>query len=149
MCHMEPGATDKWPDSDVSAALDRLRRGAIEYCVLSLLRGGTAYSHDVVRALASVDGLVTSEGTLYPLLSRLRREGLVTTEWQESHTGPPRRYYQLTDQGRRAAEAFSRAWETYRSSVDTIVAGRVSATVPAAEDTSDTTPAMSDHKETQ
>lgn len=132
----------------MDAALDRLRRGGIEYCVLSLLRGGTAYSYDVVRALASVDGLVTSEGTLYPLLSRLRREGLVHTEWQESRSGPPRRYYQLTDQGQRAVEAFSQAWQTYRTGVDSIVAGRVSATSPSAECPTDTTSDTSNRKET-
>ncbi len=57
------------------------------------------YGFDLVRTLAAADGLVTSEGTIYPLLGRLRRDGLVTTTWHESPSGPPRRYYELTDQG--------------------------------------------------
>ena len=109
------------------AALDRLRRGAIEFCVLSTLQGGSAYSHDVVRALGSVPGLVTGEGTLYPLLARLRREGLVTTRWQESPSGPPRRYYELTAAGEASVSGFQSAWATFRMAVDQVVAGEVTA----------------------
>ncbi|MGA7687765.1 MAG: PadR family transcriptional regulator [Jiangellales bacterium] len=133
---MEPGAATHRADPvgglaagpAVDAALGRLRRGALEYCVLALLRGGAAYSYDVVRALGSVDGLLTSEGTVYPLLSRLRREGLVSTRWQESPTGPPRRYYELTAQGAEVVESFAAAWQVFRSSVDDVMAGGVSAT---------------------
>ena len=71
-----------------------MRRGAIEYCVLALLSSGEQYGFEMAKALAEADGLVTSEGTLYPLLSRLREEGLVKTTWRESSQGPPRRYYQ-------------------------------------------------------
>lgn len=122
----------KSADPHTGIALDRLRRGAIEYCVLTLLRGGPAYSHDVVRALGSVDGLVTSEGTLYPLLSRLRRDGLVRTQWQESPSGPPRRYYELTADGDRVVDAFAEAWSTFRAAVDDVVDGRVAASSSAA-----------------
>lgn len=114
-------------DHRAAQAIDRLRRGAVEYCVLTLLRDGPAYSHDVVRALGSVDGLVTSEGTLYPLLSRLRRDGLVRTQWQESPAGPPRRYYRLTAEGERVVDSFARAWRTFRSAIDAVVAGDLSA----------------------
>lgn len=123
----------------MGVALDRLRRGAIESCVLALLRGGPAYSYDVVTALASVDGMVTSEGTIYPLLSRLRREGLVRTQWHESPHGPPRRYYALTPAGEHAVETFDVAWSTFRRGVDSIVAGDVDAAprpAPAIEETS-------------
>jgi Transcriptional regulator PadR-like family len=67
--------------------------------VLALLRDQPRYGFDLVRSLAQANGLVTSEGTIYPLLGRLRRDGLVTTTWHESPSGPPRRYYQLTDEG--------------------------------------------------
>ena len=95
----------------VADALDRLRRGAVEPCVLTLLGSGPAYSHDIVRTLAGVPGMVTSEGTVYPMLSRLRRAGLVHTSWQESPNGPPRRYYELTAEGRHAVSAFAEAWQ--------------------------------------
>ena len=94
LCRIEHGGTRN--------VLSQLRRGALEYCVLALLRNGERYGFEIVRTLAQVDGMVTSEGTIYPLLSRLRREGLVTTTWRESDVGPPRRYYVLTGAGRRA-----------------------------------------------
>src|SRR5678815_3354570 len=95
-----------------------MRRGTLQYCVLALLAGEERYGFDLVRALAEVDGMVTSEGTIYPLLSRLRRDGLVATTWQESTSGPPRRYYRLTDPGRAALDAFALEWSRFRQAVD-------------------------------
>jgi PadR family transcriptional regulator PadR len=88
------------------ALLSQMRRGTLQYCVLALLAKEERYGFDLVRGLAEVDGMVTSEGTIYPLLSRLRRDGLVESSWQESTEGPPRRYYRLTDAGRTALEGF-------------------------------------------
>ena len=65
--------------------------------------------------------MLTTEGTLYPLLSRLRRDGLVKTEWRESADGPPRRYYELTAEGRRALTGFKSEWTTFRGAVDAIL----------------------------
>ena len=87
--------------------LSQLRRGVLEYCVLALLRDGERYAFELVRDLADTEGLVTSEGTLYPLLSRLRREQLVETTWRESSAGPPRRYYSLTAHGTSVLDAFT------------------------------------------
>src|SRR5919204_2276118 len=81
------------------ALLAQMRRGTLQYCVLALLAEEERYGFDLVRGLAEVDGMVTSEGTIYPLLSRLRRDGLVESTWRESSTGPPRRYYRLTAAG--------------------------------------------------
>lgn len=114
--------------------LDRLRRGAIESCVLALLSDRSAYAHDLVSTLADQPGLVVSEGTLYPLLSRLRREGLVATEWRESPTGPPRRYYRLTPSGQKAVEDFRAAWRTFRASVEAVLAGEVRAPEPGPDE---------------
>jgi PadR family transcriptional regulator PadR len=102
----------------------QLRRGTVEYCVLALLRSGERYGFELVRELASVNGLVTSEGTIYPLLTRLRKEQLVTTFWQESESGPPRRYYRLTDAGEAALAEFATEWTRFRDSVDAILEGR-------------------------
>jgi PadR family transcriptional regulator PadR len=101
-----------------SALLAQMRRGTLQYCVLALLASEERYGFDLVRGLADVDGMVTSEGTIYPLLGRLRREGLVESTWRESPTGPPRRYYRLTDAGRAALEAFGREWSRFRDAVD-------------------------------
>ena len=110
---MEPGSTRN--------ALTQLRRGVLEFCVLSLLRDEEIYGFDLVRRLGEVDGMVTSEGTIYPLLSRLRREGWVTTSWYESESGPPRRYYAITAAGSRALAGFTDDWRRFRTSVDTLL----------------------------
>jgi PadR family transcriptional regulator PadR len=110
---MEPGGARQ--------PLSQLRRGVLEYCVLSLLQDTELYGFDLVRRLADVDGLVTSEGTIYPLLSRLRREGWVTTTWAESEAGPPRRYYALTPAGRRALLSFADDWRRFRTAVDQLL----------------------------
>ena len=102
-------------------AVPQLRRGVLEFCVLALLRDDERYGFDLVRSLSDSDGLVTTEGTLYPLLGRLRREGLVDTTWRESPSGPPRRYYRVTPAGRAALSAFSQEWTRFRASVDTIL----------------------------
>jgi PadR family transcriptional regulator, regulatory protein PadR len=112
---MEPGRA--------RTGVSQLRRGALEYCVLALLRDGERYGFELVRTLGDVDGLVTSEGTIYPLLSRLRREGLVETTWRESASGPPRRYYQLTDTGHRALAHFTDEWTRFRNAVDQLLSG--------------------------
>jgi PadR family transcriptional regulator, regulatory protein PadR len=104
-----------------AATISQLRRGVLEFCVLALLRERERYSFDLVRALGDADGLVTSEGTLYPLLGRLRREGMVETTWRESAAGPPRRYYRITDEGDAALRAFAGQWARFRTSVDALM----------------------------
>ena len=100
-----------------------MRRGTLEYCVLALLREGERYGFDLVKALSAADGMVTSEGTIYPLLSRLRKDGLVTSSWVESPAGPPRRYYRLTEDGTNALGAFVPEWHRFRDSVDRFLEG--------------------------
>lgn len=108
LCHMVP--------SEVQI-LTNLRRGVLEYCILAMLRGGERYGLDIARDLTA-GSLLTGEGTLYPLLSRLRKSGWVTTSWRESTTGPPRRYYSLTAEGRQALAVFEATWVPFRSTVD-------------------------------
>ncbi|MGW2842396.1 PadR family transcriptional regulator [Streptomyces sp. NPDC001493] len=107
---MEPGKT-----------LSQLRKGVLEYCVLSLLRDGPRYGTELLGALADTGALATSQGTVYPLLSRLRREELVTTDWSESPNGPPRRYYTLTDEGHAALADFAAVWAEFTDAVDCLI----------------------------
>jgi PadR family transcriptional regulator PadR len=111
----------KVPDT----AISQLRRGVLEFCVLALLRDGERYSYELVRALGDADSLVTTEGTLYPLLGRLRREGAVDSTWRESSSGPPRRYYRLTHEGQTALSNFVIEWTRFRDSVDTLLGNGV------------------------
>lgn len=97
-----------------------LRKGVLEYCVLALIREERRYGVDLSRRLTTA-GLIASEGTLYPLLSRMRSSGLVETEWVESDEGRPRRYYELTDAGRTQLAEFRTVWAPLRASVDAIL----------------------------
>jgi PadR family transcriptional regulator, regulatory protein PadR len=100
----------------------QMRRGVLPYCVLAMLRKKEQYGFELVHALGGTDGMVTGEGTIYPLLARLRRQGLVETTWQESTTGPPRKYYRLAQAGQDALAEFTESWERLRDSVDDLLA---------------------------
>ncbi len=99
----------------------QMRRGVLPYCVLAMLRTEERYGFELVQALGQIDGMVTGEGTIYPLLARLRRQGLVETTWRESTAGPPRKYYRLADPGRDALADFSGSWRLLRDGVDAII----------------------------
>ena len=82
----------------------QLRKGFLAYCVLKVCSNGPMYTSDIIVKLRSAD-LVVVEGTVYPLLSRLQKDGLLKHEWQESEQGPPRKYYTTTPFGNKAAQA--------------------------------------------
>ncbi len=103
--------------------MTQMRKGLLEYCVMALLVQQPRYGYELVQELAKVDGMLTTEGTIYPLLGRLRRERLVAAEWRESSGGPPRKYYRLTSEGNRALAGFRQQWATLRSAVDSILKG--------------------------
>lgn len=85
----------------------QVRKGVLELCILRALESQERYGYDLVKTLASVPGLALSEGTLYPLLSRLRVAGLVSARLEESSEGPARKYYSLTRQGRKTLTAMN------------------------------------------
>ena len=76
----------------------QMRKGVLEFCILSILRDGEAYTSDILDALKEAKMLVV-EGTIYPLLTRLKNAGLLSYRWEESTSGPPRKYYELTGFG--------------------------------------------------
>ena len=78
----------------------QLRRGVLELCILSIIEREPTYGYQIVSEMAATRQLAAGGGTIYPLLRRLKRDGLVETTWEESAAGPPRQYYQLTAQGR-------------------------------------------------
>ena len=85
----------------------QVRKGVLELCILRALEGQERYGYELVKTLASVPGLALTEGTLYPLLSRLRVAGLLSARLEESDEGPARKYYSLTREGRRALVAMN------------------------------------------
>ena len=99
----------------------QMRKGVVEYCVLAMLRHASLYGGELIQRLRLQGGLLTSEGTIYPLLSRMRSDGLVDTEWRETEGGSPRRYYRLTRVGQQAVSEFKREWVRFRTTVDGIL----------------------------
>ncbi|MCC6697185.1 MAG: PadR family transcriptional regulator [Candidatus Hydrogenedentes bacterium] len=96
---------------DIDNWTTQLRKGLLELCIVNLLAQGELYGYDLVKQLAEVRGLVVTEGTIYPLLSRLRKLGLVTTRLVESSSGPARRYYALTPAGLRLRATMNAYWK--------------------------------------
>ncbi len=98
-----------------------LRRGMLEFCILLSVKPGHVYATDILKRLKQADMLVV-EGTLYPLLARLKAEGLVEYEWEESSSGPPRKYYTLTETGRENLTQLTRTWRSLEDSINTLLA---------------------------
>jgi PadR family transcriptional regulator PadR len=107
--------------ADAAPLATSLRRGTLEFCVLALVEREDRYGNELVRRLGDEPNLAVSEGTIYPLLSRLRRVGWLDSKWAESPSGPPRRYYGLTPAGRAALEHFRAEWASFRQTVDRLV----------------------------
>ena len=89
----------------------QLRKGVLELCLLNIIGHGRIYGYDIVRRLREVDALVVREGTIYPILSRLKRDGLVRSSLEESPSGPARKYYELTRRGEQLQSDMNGYWD--------------------------------------
>lgn len=96
----------------------QLRKGALELAVLNALNGDRLYGYDIVRILRRHQGLMIGDGTVYPILSRLKADGLVQSTIEDSPDGPPRKYYELTHAGRDALTEMNQAWDSLVTSVE-------------------------------
>lgn len=99
----------------------QIRRGVVELAVLGLLARGERYGSQIVDELAAQPALSLTAGTVYPLLSRLLKSGLIDSAWQESPVGPPRKYYRLTPAGRATHAAQRDAWAAVRDALDALL----------------------------
>ena len=88
----------------------QMRKGILEYCILSILSRGDSYAPKIIAELKEAEMIVV-EGTLYPILTRQKKAGLLTYRWQESSQGPPRKYYMLTEEGRKQLALLDEAWD--------------------------------------
>jgi len=109
-----PDPGDKWEV--------QVRKGCLELAILAVLWSGRLYGLEILRKLADGSALIVPEGTVYPLLSRLKAEGLLTSEWVEADAGHPRKYYKLTASGRRRALQMARFWSTFSANLDGLLA---------------------------
>ncbi len=98
----------------------QMRRGMLEFCTLLIIARGKVYASDILAELKQAD-LIVVEGTLYPLLSRLKAEGLAEYDWQESSSGPPRKYFTLTAKGREKLTHMKESWKSLTESITTLL----------------------------
>jgi len=97
----------------------QMRKGILEYCILSVLSRNSCYASDIIKELKEAEVIVV-EGTLYPLLTRQKNAGLLSYRWEESQQGPPRKYYELTEEGRKYLADLDKSWQELVESVNLI-----------------------------
>ncbi len=97
----------------------QMRKGILEFCILSILSRGDAYTSEILLVLKGAK-LIVVEGTIYPLLTRLKNAGLLSYRWEESTSGPPRKYYELTETGKLFLNELNITWENLSNSVSTV-----------------------------
>lgn len=97
----------------------QMRKGVLEYCILSIIKRGDAYASDIIDELKKAEMIVV-EGTLYPLLTRLKNENLLQYRWEESTSGPPRKYYALTEEGEQFLEQLALTWTQLKEAVNKV-----------------------------
>ena len=102
---------------NVDNVKSQMRKGMLEYCILLLLHREASYASDIIQKLKAAK-LIVVEGTLYPLLTRLKNDGLLAYEWVESTQGPPRKYYRLTNDGAEFLRDLEAAWDELAETVN-------------------------------
>jgi PadR family transcriptional regulator PadR len=98
----------------------QIKKGLLEYSILLIIKKGKVYASDIIEKLKDTE-LIVVEGTLYPLLSRLRKNELVEYEWKESKSGPPRKYYKLTKKGETALKSLTKTWGALHKSINSLI----------------------------
>ena len=102
----------------------QMRKGMLEFCVLLLLRGRDAYASEIIEKMKEAH-LIVMEGTLYPLLTRLKNDGLLTYRWEETPSGPPRKYYSITPLGDQFLEQLKVSWAEINLTVNHLLANNL------------------------
>ncbi|RLC38356.1 PadR family transcriptional regulator [Candidatus Falkowbacteria bacterium] len=98
----------------------QMRKGILEFCILLVISKGQAYASDILKELKKAN-LIVVEGTMYPLLSRLKNSGLLSYDWEESKQGPPRKYYSLTSKGEKFLKELMKVWESLDKSISALI----------------------------
>jgi len=117
---------------DIQNTQSQMRKGVLEFCILSIIQQGEVYPSDIVEQMKAAN-LHILEGTLYPLLTRLKNAGLLNYRWVESISGPPRKYFVMTDEGQTAYEVLQKTWNEMATSVGTIIAPKSNPIVHEAD----------------
>jgi PadR family transcriptional regulator PadR len=105
---------------DLENSKAQMKKGILEYCILSIISRGEVYASNILEEMKGAK-LIVVEGTLYPLLTRLKNEGLLSYNWVESKSGPPRKYYQLTENGKQFLNELNFTWRELVEAVEKLV----------------------------
>ena len=97
----------------------QMKKGVLEFCILAIISGKEAYASDILEELKASE-LIVVEGTLYPLLTRFKNEGLLSYRWEESKSGPPRKYYEITEIGKKVLQELDVSWNELVTAVQNI-----------------------------
>ncbi len=104
---------------DIENTKAQMRKGILEFCILQIISSGKIYTSDILKKLKAAE-LIVVEGTVYPLLSRLKNAEMLEYSWEESKNGPPRKYYSLTARGRENLRVLKKAWTDLESSINSL-----------------------------
>ena len=107
---------------NIENAQVQMRKGILEFCILHIISRGEVYASDMIEEL-TLAKIAVVEGTLYPLLTRLKNSGLLDYKWVESNSGPPRKYYQLTTAGKEELKTLREEWNHFILGVNTLIKG--------------------------
>jgi len=99
----------------------QIRKGTLEFIILLVLRKGEFYGYELIRKIRETLDMETSEGTIYPILTRLKKADLVTSRWEHQETGMPRKYYQITPHGSQTVEEMQTEWELFSGSINKLL----------------------------
>lgn len=120
-------------DMNIENTKQQMRKGVLEFCILSILSDGDAYPTEIIERMKKAR-LVVVEGTLYPLLTRLKNLDLLTYRWEESTSGPPRKYYRLTETGERFLRELESTWDELVRSVDEVTKKKINNSIIITKD---------------
>jgi PadR family transcriptional regulator, regulatory protein PadR len=112
---------EKTPDMNIDNTQSQMRKGVLEFCILSIIRQGEVYPSDIVEKMKAAN-LNILEGTLYPLLTRLKNADFLTYRWVESNSGPPRKYFSMTDKGLAFYHELEETWNELANAVNKLTA---------------------------
>ena len=107
----------------MSTWVTQLRKGLIEFCVLNLLTRGESYGYEILQSLEQIEELVVTDSTVYPILSRLRKDGYLKVQVKPSSSGPPRRYFSLTALGQQRVKEMNLYWNNLQTAIDDLRTG--------------------------
>jgi PadR family transcriptional regulator PadR len=111
---------DQEQNKEIENTKAQMRKGVLEFCILLVISQKKAYASDILKKLKQAD-LIVMEGTLYPILTRLKNSGLLQYYWEESRSGPPRKYYSLTKKGENSLKELRKSWEKINKSITSLL----------------------------